>query len=98
MTAYHSLNLRSTARKVIYTGLLSHIHQTQSVFFLMKVLSSPAAEILELAGNAARDNKKGCVTPRHILLAIANDEELNQVKNYSNGCELWWLFAFCPQN
>lgn len=37
------------------------------------------AEILELAGNAARDNKKGRVTPRHILLAIANDEELNQV-------------------
>lgn len=39
-----------------------------------------SAEILELAGNAARDNKKGRVTPRHILLAIANDEELNQVQ------------------
>lgn len=38
------------------------------------------AEILELAGNAARDNKKGRVTPRHILLAVANDEELNQVR------------------
>ncbi|XP_067423241.1 core histone macro-H2A.1 isoform X5 [Emydura macquarii macquarii] len=36
-------------------------------------------EILELAGNAARDNKKGRVTPRHILLAVANDEELNQL-------------------
>lgn len=40
------------------------------------------AEILELAGNAARDNKKGRVTPRHILLAIANDEELNQVSRW----------------
>lgn len=40
----------------------------------------PTAEILELAGNAARDNKKGRVTPRHILLAVANDEELNQVR------------------
>ena len=37
------------------------------------------AEILELAGNAARDNKKGRITPRHIKLAVANDEELNQV-------------------
>lgn len=37
------------------------------------------AEILELAGNAARDNKKGRIAPRHILLAVANDEELNQV-------------------
>lgn len=39
------------------------------------------AEILELAGNAARDNKKGRITPRHIKLAVANDEELNQVRN-----------------
>jgi len=39
------------------------------------------AEILELAGNAARDNKKGRITPRHIKLAVANDEELNQVMN-----------------
>lgn len=41
-----------------------------------------AAEILELAGNAARDNKKGRIAPRHILLAVANDEELNQVLLY----------------
>lgn len=38
-----------------------------------------SAEILELAGNAARDNKKSRVTPRHILLAVANDEELHQL-------------------
>ena len=34
-----------------------------------------------MAGNAARDNKKGRITPRHIKLAVANDEELNQVTN-----------------
>lgn len=54
-----------------------------------------AAEILELAGNAARDNKKGRVTPRHILLAIANDEELNQVSRHTCGSTVVdWLRAF----
>lgn len=45
------------------------------------VLEYLSAEILELAGNAAKDNKRSRITPRHILLAIANDEELNKVSN-----------------
>lgn len=34
---------------------------------------------MELAGNAARDNKKNRIIPRHVLLAIRNDEELGKL-------------------
>jgi histone H2A len=37
------------------------------------------AEVLELSGNAAHDYRKRRIIPRHILLAIGNDEELNKV-------------------
>nr|XP_020491790.1 late histone H2A.2.2-like [Labrus bergylta] len=47
--------------------------------YLGAVLEYLTAEILELAGNACRDNKKQRIAPRHILLAVKNDEELNKL-------------------
>jgi len=47
--------------------------------YLASVLEYLAAEILELAGNASRDNNKHRIVPRHIQLAIRNDEELNKL-------------------
>lgn len=36
-------------------------------------------QLLELAGNAARDNKKNRINPRHVQLAVRNDDELGKL-------------------
>merc|ERR1712166_489957 len=47
--------------------------------YLAAVLEYPAAEVLELAGNAAKDLKRSRVIPRHIQMAIRHDDELNKL-------------------
>ena len=44
--------------------------------------------------NAARDNKKSRIIPRHLLLAVRNDEELGKFLAGVRNSGLFWLSAF----
>merc|ERR1712188_260067 len=47
--------------------------------FCSAVLEYLMAEVVELAGNACADNKRKTISPRHLMLAVRNDEELSQL-------------------
>ena len=64
-------------RYIKKTGTAKRIGNGAPVY-MAAVLEYLTAEILELAGNASRDNKKTRIIPRHLKLAISNDEELNK--------------------
>merc|ERR1712165_203861 len=65
--------------RLLRTGRFSKRVAAGTPVYMAAVLEYLVAEILELAGNAARDNKKQRIIPRHLTLAIRNDEELNQI-------------------
>ena len=47
--------------------------------FLTAVCEYLLLKVLELSGNVARDSKRIRITPRHIMIAVRNDEDLNNL-------------------
>ena len=53
----------------------------RSAIVMTAVMEYICSEVLELAGNITQEANKKRIVPRHIMLAIANDEELTKIIN-----------------
>ncbi|XP_078412395.1 histone H2A-like [Cetorhinus maximus] len=63
---------------LLYKGHYAKCVGAGAPIYLATILQHLMAEILELAGNAAWDNKNSRIVPCHLQLTIRNDEELNK--------------------
>lgn len=71
--------LHLTVNSIVALGNYAERIGAGGPVYLAAVLEYLTAEILELAGNACRDNKRTRIIPRHVLLAVKNDEELSRL-------------------
>lgn len=73
-----TLSVARIERKLRNGGYAKRIGATAGVY-MTGVLEYLMAEVLDLAGNVADDNKRVRITPNHIKMAIENDSELKEL-------------------
>ena len=79
MTASVGLQFNVPAVAAIVTAQSKVLLTGGAAVYLAAVLEYLSAEMLELSGNAARDNTKITISSWHLMLACRNDEELNKL-------------------
>ena len=65
--------------RVFRNGRYAQRYGIGAGIFSAAVLEYLTCEILELAGNCAAENKKKTIMPRHLMMAMKNDEEMNKL-------------------
>ena len=97
MSAYN-INKSKKTTKTSKAGLIFSIPRVENIIrdnfngrvsetaaiYLTAILEYISSELLELSGNAARDNKKIIIQPKHLMMAIENDIELKYLAKAVN--------------
>ena len=65
--------------RLLKKGRYSQRLGTGAGAFMAAVLEYLSFEVLELAGNAAQEAGRKTIAPRHLQLALGNDDELNKL-------------------